>query len=648
MHHQNTILRRITTGAVVAASFSLQGLAQDKPNIIIIYTDDQGYGDLGCYGATGIRTPYIDSLAENGIRFTDFYAPQAVSSASRAGLLTGCYPNRIGIAGALMPNDLKGLNENELTIAGMLREQGYKTGIFGKWHLGTGEHFNPVKYGFDEWYGIPYSNDMLPMEYDGNPAKHGTARYSYPLLPLYHNDDVVARIGDMAGMDSLTRYLTHKAVRFIDDHCREPFFLYFPHPMPHTPLGVSQQFRGTSAMGKYGDVITEIDWSTGQLIESLRQNGILENTIIIFSSDNGPWLNFGAHGGSTAGLREGKGTSWEGGVRVPCVMYWKDRIPAGTVSSEIASAIDIMPTLAEITGGRLPSHIIDGVSLLPVMMGDETAKPRMQFLYYYENNQLQAIRYGDWKLIYPHTYRSYLNVEPGKNGMPGPYHTASCGKELYNLKDDWSESFNLVDSFPEIVALIDAIAQSARDDLGDFLTNAKGRNLRKAGYAFAYDNIKDHKALHSEVVYHSPFSIKYQGGGDSALTDGVLGFPDFTHHAWQGFAGDDLHVKIDLGKTIKISEVRIGFLVNENSWIFLPDSVSIWYSKNGKHYDDYGMAGPGDIVPTGIMNCVELKISKRKKVRYLEVKASNIGVCPPGHPGEGKPAWLFVDEIIVR
>ena len=433
----SALLKTVCSLVPGLASLFAFGQEQPLPNIILIYTDDQGYGDLGCYGAKGFKTPNIDKLAENGIRFTDFYAPQAVSSASRAGLLTGCYPNRIGIAGALMPKDTKGLSDDELTIAEMLKQKGYATAVYGKWHLGRPEKFLPTHHGFDEYYGIPYSIDMLPMGYDGTP---GGSKTKYPLLPVLHNDSIMSELNTLPGLDTLTRFLTEKSVQFIEAHKTQPFFIYFPHPMPHTPLAVSNRFRNTSAQGKYGDVISEIDWSVGQMVEKLKKLGLLDNTLIIFTSDNGPWLNFGEHAGSTGGLREGKGTTWEGGQRVPCVMYWKGHIPKGSVSDKIASAIDILPTLAEITGADLPINKIDGVSILPLMLQQKNADPRKVFYYYYENNQLRAIRFGDWKLVYPHTYRSYLGVEAGKNGMPGPYNKATCGKELYNLRADRAET----------------------------------------------------------------------------------------------------------------------------------------------------------------------------------------------------------------
>ncbi len=621
--------------------------AQDQPNIIIIYTDDQGYGDLGCYGAQGFSTPNIDTLAQNGVKFTNFYSPQAVSSASRAGLLTGCYPNRIKITGALMPNSLKGLNPDEVTIAEMLKQQGYITAIFGKWHLGSAPAFNPIYHGFDQYYGIPYSVDMLPMEYDGQPPLPNTFRFRYPKLPLYYNDSVIAQIDNLQGIDSLTRFLTEKAVEFIENQQREPFFIYFPHPMPHTPLGCSDSFKGISKQGKYGDVISEIDWSVGELIKTLEKENKLQNTIIIFTSDNGPWLNFGKHAGSTAGLREGKGTTWEGGQRVPCVMFWQGHFPQGGVITQMGSAIDIFPTLAEITGAELPNNQIDGISLLENIQNPATQPKRELFLYYYENNQLQAIRYKNWKLVYPHTYRTYVTVPPGENGLPGPYDFKKCDKELYNLENDFSESHNVIDQHPEIVRIIDSIAFDARLDMGDDLTNSVGKNIRESGFAQKYDNKVNHIAKEGTLVYETAYSPKYSGGGARALIDGLTGFSEFSHNSWQGFEGVDFKGVLELKEEVYVNTMKIGFLENQGSWIFLPEKIEIECSSDGIHYSDPIICNPDEIKKTSVINRMELEKQIGLKCKFIRIKVKNIGVCPQTHEGKGNPAWLFMDEIMV-
>ncbi|MGC9034989.1 MAG: sulfatase family protein, partial [Verrucomicrobiia bacterium] len=279
--------------------------AEKPPNIIIIFADDLGYADVVCYGAKGLKTPNIDRLAKEGIRFTDFYVAQPVCSASRAALLTGCYPNRIGISGALSPSSKIGINQNEITLAELLKQKGYATAIIGKWHLGHHSQFLPTRHGFDEYFGLPYSNDMWPLHPE---AKPGT----YPPLPLYENETIINPNVSPRDQEQLTTQYTERAVRFIEKNKNRPFFLYLAHSMPHVPLYVSDKFKGKSKIGLYGDVIMEIDWSVGQILEAIKRNNLDDNTLIIFTSDNGPWLSYGNHAGKAAPLREGKGTVFEG------------------------------------------------------------------------------------------------------------------------------------------------------------------------------------------------------------------------------------------------------------------------------------------------------------------------------------------------
>lgn len=454
----------------------------DQPNVVIIFTDDQGYGDLGSYGATDFTTPHLDKMASNGMRFTHFYAAQAVCSASRAGLLTGCYPNRIGISGALNPWATHGLAEGELTMAEMLKSVGYATGIFGKWHLGHRLPFLPLQHGFDEYFGIPYSNDMWPVEFDGSPVTDTTNRkFKYPPLPMIEGNETIEHITTLAQQDQLTTRYTEKAIDFIRKNQSKPFFLYLPHTMAHIPLGVSHKFRGKSTQGLYGDVMMEVDWSVGQVLETIEELHLTENTLVIFISDNGPWLNFGNHAGSTGGLREGKGTSFEGGQRIPCVMQWPGTIPAGVISNKLASTLDLLPTLAEITRAKLPAHKIDGVNILPLLQGNQTANPREVLYYYYGRNNLEAIRYRHWKLVFPHISRSYKNVLPGNDGWPGRYSRDTVSMALYNLRRDPGESYDVQTLYPEIKEKILSIADEARNDLGDALTDHTGTYRREPG-----------------------------------------------------------------------------------------------------------------------------------------------------------------------
>ena len=455
---------------------------QQLPNIIIIFADDQGYGDLGTYGAIGYTTPHLDKLAAEGIRFTNFYSAQAVCSASRAGLLTGCYPNRINIHGALMPWSKNGLHENEITIAEMLKPKGYATAIFGKWHLGHQKKFLPLQHGFDEYFGLPYSNDMWPVNFDGTPNTDTTSwKARYPILPLIDGNEKIGEIKTFEDQATLTTRYTERAVQFIEKNKNQPFFLYMPHSMPHVPLGVSNKFKGKSKQGMYGDVIMEIDWSVGRIVEALETNGLSDNTLIIYVSDNGPWLNFGNHAGSTGGLREGKGTSFEGGQLVPAIMKWPDKIAANQTKNTLMSTIDILPTIAEITGTPLPEHKIDGINMLPVLLGDNV-NPRDHFFYYYGVNNLEAVRKGHWKLIFPHKHRSYIGHEPGNDGWPGSTHTDSISLELYSLRRDPGERYNVIDRHPDIVEQLKILGEKAREDMGDAITGREGKNNRDCGW----------------------------------------------------------------------------------------------------------------------------------------------------------------------
>jgi arylsulfatase len=475
----------VSIAAMQASAQKTTTFKPATPNIILILMDDMGYGDIGRTGANQYETPNLNRLAAQGTQFTWYYCPQAVSSASRAGLMTGCYPNRIGISGALMPWAQVGINSEETTIAEMLKTKGYHTGIIGKWHLGHHKQFLPLQHGFDEYFGIPYSNDMWPVDFDGVPIrlKDTTSnKMKYPVLPLVEGNDKVGEVPDLAGQDKLTTMYTDRAVRFIDQHWKQPFFLYLPHSMVHIPLGVSDKFRGKSKQGLYGDVMMEVDWSVGEILNALERNGIDKNTLVIFTSDNGPWLNFGHHAGTTGGLREGKGTSWEGGQRVPCIMRWPGVIPANGICNKITSSIDILPTLAAITGAALPKNKIDGVSILPLLLGDKEASPRSEFLYYYQANALEAVQMDYWKLVLPHSFRTYRGNKPGLNGFPGSTSTEKIeAPQLYDLRRDPGEWYDVSKWYPGKVKELEALAERARADLGDDLTKAPGANRRKVG-----------------------------------------------------------------------------------------------------------------------------------------------------------------------
>ncbi len=455
---------------------------QKTPNIVLILMDDLGYGDLGCYGAKGYETPNLDKMATEGVRFTNFLVAQAVCSASRAALMTGCYPNRIGITGALMPYSKNGINANETTIAELLKQKNYSTAIFGKWHLGHHKQFLPLQHGFDEYFGIPYSNDMWPFDYDGKPAAVGSNKEKFPPLPLIQNNEKVEEIKDMDGQAQLTRRYTEKAVDFIKRNKNKPFFLYLPHSMPHVPINASANFKGKSQQGLYGDVMMEMDWSVGEIMKTLKANGLDKNTLVIFTSDNGPWINFGNHAGSSGGLREAKMSSFEGGHRVPCIMQWKGQMPEGQICNKLCSTIDILPTIAKLCDLKLPENKIDGIDISALMKDKTTASPRKTFYYFYRRNSLEAVRKDDWKLVLEHPGRTYEGFQPGFDGFPGRSNDSiPIALALYDLRRDPGERYDVQKSYPKIVEELQKLAEEAREDLGDDILKRTGKNVRTSG-----------------------------------------------------------------------------------------------------------------------------------------------------------------------
>jgi arylsulfatase A len=462
---------------VIAASAPLH--AEDRPpNIVIIFTDDQGYGDVGCFGAQGFQTPHLDQLAREGRRFTNFHVAQPVCSASRTALLTGCYPNRLGIHGALGPKANVGIADGETTIAEVLKSRGYATGMAGKWHLGHHPRFLPIHHGFDEYLGLPYSNDMWPHHPEAKPD-------SYPSLPLIEGDHVVDSDVTAEDQGRLTGLYTERAVSFINRHKDRPFFFYLAHSMPHVPLHVSDVYRGKSQQGLYGDVIQEIDGSVGEVLKALKANELEKNTLVIFATDNGPWLSYGDHAGTAGSLREGKGTCWEGGVRVPCIMRWPGKVPSGTTSDAMLMTIDLLPTIARLVNAELPRHRIDGLDVWPLLSGEPGAtNPHDAYVYYYEQNELQAVVSGDgrWKLQLPHTYRSLSGNPGGHGGVPAKYQQIKINQpELFDLASDLGETNDIAARNPVIVKRLLAIAEQARGELGDSLTKREGRGVRPSG-----------------------------------------------------------------------------------------------------------------------------------------------------------------------
>jgi arylsulfatase len=445
------------------------------PNVVLIFTDDQGYGDVGVFGAKGFETPNLDRLAREGRRFTDFHVAQAVCSASRAALLTGCYPNRIGLSGALGPGAKVALSTGEVTLAKLFKKSGYATGMAGKWHLGDRPEVLPLQHGFDEYFGLPYSNDMWPYHPE---AKRG----AYPPLPLIEGAKVVKEDLQPADQEQLTSQYAERGVRFIEKNKDRPFFFYLAPNMPHVPLHVGSKFKGKSGAGLYGDVIMEIDWAVGEMLAALKRSGLEDNTLVIFSSDNGPWLSYGNHAGSAGGFREGKGTSFEGGHRVPCIMKWPGKIPADSACDVPLMTIDVFPTLARLLGAELPPHRIDGLDVWPLISGEAGASnPHEGYYHYYNRNDLQAVRQGDWKLMFAHTSRSMQGAEPGRDGLPGKYLQLKVGRALYNLREDRGEERDVASEHPDVVARLEALAERARADLGDDLSGRPATGSRPPG-----------------------------------------------------------------------------------------------------------------------------------------------------------------------
>src|SRR6478736_1880475 len=484
---RNKILVRFLSFAIVVvglSGFKSPEPMQEKantPNVILILMDDMGYGDLECYGGFPYHTPSINKLASEGMRFTNFYVSQAACSASRSSFLTGCYPNRIGLNGALSPFAEIALNPEEETIAKLLKSSGYKTSMVGKWHLGQKVPFLPLNYGFDEYLGLPFSHDYWPLNYDGKPLYATTQRGKWPLLKLIEGNERTRSITTLEDAGQLTTMYTERAVNFIKKNKNNPFFLYLAHNMPNVPLAASAKFKGKSGAGLFGDVMEEIDWSVGEIMKTLEANGLTKNTIVIFTSDNGPWLTYGDHGGNTGGFREGKGTAWEGGVRVPCIIRWPEQIKAGSVCNNMAASLDLLPTLVTVCKAKMPVKKIDGVNILPLLKQEKNANPRDEIAIYYDRNSLKCIRKGQWILTFPCISQTYKKASAiGYGGWPGKYASDSVRLALYDLRTDPGETLDVKEYHPEIVQQLITIADGYRKELGDDLTKQTGNAVRPA------------------------------------------------------------------------------------------------------------------------------------------------------------------------
>ncbi len=458
---------RLASAAIAGAALPYHGVSArsgspvhpaGKPNFIVIFCDDLGYGDIGCFGATKHHTPNLDRMAAEGRKLTSFYVSSGVCTPSRASLMTGCYPRRVNMHQnekelcVLFPVNQKGLNPDEVTMAEVLKGQGYATACVGKWHLGDQPEFLPTRQGFDTYFGIPYSNDMGTRQGPGRPP-----------LPLLRNEEVIEAPADQS---TLTRRYTDEVIRFMREHKDEPFFVYLPHTMPHNPVHASDEFRDSSDNGRYGDAVEEIDWSAGQIFAALKALDLDEKTIVLFTSDNGAASRWG---GGNGPLRGWKGTTWEGGMREPCIVRWPGHIPAGTACDELACTMDLLPTFARLAGTKPPAErIIDGKDIWPLLTGQAGAKTPHEAFYYYQMDQLQAVRSGRWKL--------HLPLKPKKRnwGKPEP----ETPLQLFDLDRDIGEQDDVADRHLDVVQRLLTLAEKAREDLGD--TDRPGKNQRPA------------------------------------------------------------------------------------------------------------------------------------------------------------------------
>ena len=439
------------------------------PNVVVIFIDDMGYGDIGPFGATKQRTPHLDRMAKEGMKLTSFYATP-VCSVSRAQMLTGCYGARVSVPGVYFPGQSVGLNPSEVTVAERLKEKGYATQMVGKWHLGDQPEFLPTRQGFDHYYGIPYSNDMLKK----------SAETKVPVVPVLR-DEKVAELMDGEGQRRLVELYTKEAVDFITRSKDQPFYLYFAHNAVHTPIWPGAAFAGKSQNGRFGDWVEEVDWSVGQVLDTLRAQGLDKDTLVVFTSDNGPWLTKGADGGSAGPLRGGKGSTWEGGVRVPTLAWWPGHVPAGSVNDAVAATIDLLPTFVSLAGGTVPATpVIDGRDITPILLGQSKESAR-EAHYYFASYDLQAVRQGRWKLA----------LSPQSDGLGKNAAKTAPGLRLYDLDAEIGEQTDVSAQHPEVVAKLKALADKMAAEIGGKTPTAR----RPAG------EVKGAKTLYPTVDY---------------------------------------------------------------------------------------------------------------------------------------------------
>ncbi|MEO1259595.1 MAG: sulfatase-like hydrolase/transferase [Bacteroidota bacterium] len=580
---------------------------EPRPNIVLFFADDLGYGDLGIYGHPTIRTPHLDALATEGVKFTNFYTGSPACTASRYALLTGRYPAHSGFGWVLNPDSSRGIHPGEITLAEGLKKMGYATAIFGKWHLGTTrKEYLPLQNGFDEYLGLPYSNDMIPPK--------------WPDIPLMTGNDTLELNPDQT---QLTRRYTERAISFIEKNKSGPFFCYLPFAMPHVPLHPGETFAGKSTRGLYGDVIEEIDWSVGAVLKALRKNGLSENTLIFFTSDNGPWIIKDEKGGSSGLLRDGKGSTWEGGMRVPGIAFMEGKTANNKVVQSPASTLDLYTSFLKMGGYEFSeAHHFNGRDIRPLFF-DQTNETAPHAYFFYGSNLLHAVRKGPWKL---HVRTS---SQTGKDYFNGKLPL------LFNLNTDPSEQYDVAGRHPGIVKeLIQEI-----DNQNSFVKSHTN--------FYQLDREKD-KLTHLAFGKVAELRNNPTRNPDQALalTDGLSEAPD-AFQQLPGWQGNDFETVLDLGGRTEVESIKIGFIQNPRSWIFLPADITFYRSTDGKQFTEvkhFKIEPPKSNTQTQTSYFAQNNLSI--KTRYIKIKATN-RPCPEWHTGQGNKCWLFADEVVV-
>ncbi len=581
-----------------------QEVPNQPPNIIVILADDLGYGDLSCFGHPEIKTPTLDKLANEGAKLTNFYAASPACSASRYGLLTGKYPARSGFDWVLFPNASRGLHPRETTIAQALKKEGYATAIFGKWHLGsTNPSFMPNQHGFDTFVGLPYSHDMLPPVWDE--------------IPLLQNSDTLALHPDQ---NTLTELFTNKAIDFIKNNKSNPFFLYLPYSMPHVPLSPGAAYAGRSKRGAYGDVVEEIDGRVGQIIEALQNHGLSENTLVLFTSDNGPWTDQGAAGGSSGLLKDGKGSTWEGGVRVPGIVWWPEKVPGNQILSMPVSSLDVFNTILDAVQSEQKIKN-DGISFMPLLKGDEAAYngTDRSLVYNGLHNQAMAIRKGDWKL-HVTTYSQSNQVF---------YDTLPL---LFNLPMDPAEQYNLANHNIKKVLELQVELQNYQEAIEQnpnyFMQDRK-------------QELQEHMLLD-----RLPLEMSIADNNWGNVTNGILEEAEELEEL--PVQEESLLLTYDLKSERDIESIEARFLRNQLRWVFLPTFVEFQIAGENKHFETVATFSHQTVKGRPAQSFKDFEVELEERARYIRIKAENYGKLPVWHKAHGNKSLLVASEIIVE